>query len=363
MSLRNLLQIFPWRRILFFLLALALLVWVGRTISIRAALATLAQLSVRDLLLLAVVNLLIVATFSMRWWLLLQAQGQHIPFWRLLGYRLTAFGISYFTPGSHFGGEPYQVYATSHWHGAPASVSIAAVTLDKILEMLVNFALLMVGVLVLLATRSGLAPWVEQQLAFYSVVLLAIPLGLLVALWLGHHPLSGVIVLMGRLTRLPLAQKAWAQALQQSETQTIWLCRHHPQTVLLALLVTLISWVGVLGEFWLLTWLLELSLSPLQAMTSLVAARIAILLPVPAGLGALEASQVLAMESLNLDPSIGIAIAVVIRARDVALGLGGLALGGIHVWQKAKLAFASWLPSTPPPNSPSPSDSAAPGDD
>lgn len=355
MSLRNL----PWRRIALFLLALALLVWVGRMISIRAALATLAQLGARELLLLAAVNLLIVATFSVRWWLLLQAQGQRVPYWRLLGYRLTAFGISYFTPGSHFGGEPYQVYATSHWHGAPTSVSIAAVTLDKILEMLVNFAVLMGGVLVLLATQGGLAPWVKQQLALYSLALLAIPLSLLVALWLGRHPLTGVITLLGKLTRLPLAQKAWTQALHHSETQAIWLCRHHPQTVMLALLVTLISWVGVVGEFWLLTWLLELSLSPLQAMTSLVAARIAILLPVPAGLGALEASQVLAMGSLNIDPSVGIAIAVVIRARDVALGLGGLALGGVHVWQKAKLTFTSWLPTT----TASPSDSAARGDD
>jgi glycosyltransferase 2 family protein len=335
-NLRNL----SWRRLLLLFLALALLGWVARTISIRAALATLAQLRARDLLLLAAVNLLLLATFSGRWWLLLQAQGEHVPYWRLLGYRLTAFGISYFTPGAHFGGEPYQIYAVSRWHGAPAPVSIAAVTLDKLLEMLINFAVLTGGVLVLFMTQGGLAPWLKQQLALYALLLLAIPFGLLVALWLGRHPLTGMVAFGGKLLRRPLAKHTWFEALRQSETQAIWLCRHHPRALGLALLVSILIWVGVVGEFWLLTWMLGLSLSPLQAMTSLIAARIAILLPVPAALGALEASQVLAMESLGIDPSVGIAIADVIRARDVVLGLLGLALGGTHIWQKPAAATA-----------------------
>ena len=340
---------FPWRRTLFLLLALALLLWVGRTISLRAALATLAQLSPSDLLLLGIVNLLVLGTFAGRWWLLLRAQGQHVPYWRLLGYRITAFAISYFTPGAHFGGEPYQIYAVSRWHGAPAPISIAAVTLDKLLEMLINFAVLVAGVLALLTIRGGLAPWMERQLTLYSLLLLAIPCSILVALWLGRHPLTTIVKVAGKLVRRPLAERAWASALRQSETQAIWLCRQHPQMVGWAFVVTLFTWVGVIGEFWLLTQMLGLSLSPLQAMTSLVAARIAILLPVPAGLGALEASQVLAMESLGVDPSVGIAIAVVIRARDVVLGLIGLALGGAHIWQRAGSPFRRRLAPLPDP--------------
>jgi hypothetical protein len=92
-------------------------------------------------------------------------------------------------------------------------------------------------------------------------------------------------------------------------------------------------------------------------MTALVAARIAILLPLPAGLGALEASQALAMESLGVDPSFGIAIAVMIRARDIVLGLAGLTLGGAHIWQKAGAARSQW-PTAPfepmPPEAPAP---------
>lgn len=357
-SYRNQLGRFPWQRLLFLLLAVALLVWVWRTISLQEALATLSQLGPLDLLFLALINLLVLSTFAGRWWLLLKAQGQRVPYWRLMGYRITAFSISYFTPGAHFGGEPYQVYATSRWHGAPAPVSIAAVTLDKLLEMLINFAVLAAGVLVLLTVRGGLAPWIERQLTIYSLLLLAIPCTLLIALWLGQHPLTKLVQLTGKLLRRPLAQNTWAQALYQSEEQAIWLCRRHPRVVGWAFLITLLTWIGVIGEFWLLTQMLGLSLSPLQAMTSLIAARIAILVPVPAGLGALEASQVIAMESLGVDPSVGVAIAVVIRARDLILALVGMALGGAHLWQKSGLirrglfacllavAFATWLPTT-----------------
>lgn len=329
----------PWRHLLLLLFVLALLVWVGRTISLRAALSALAQLSLPDLLLLAGINLLVLATFSGRWWLLLRVQGQCVPYRRLLSYRLTSFGISYFTPGSHFGGEPYQIYATSRWHGVPTNISIAAVTMDKLLEMLVNFAMLVGGVAALLALSSGMAPWVERQLTLYSLVLLAIPLTLLWALWQGHHPLTQTVVWTGKRLRRPLTKHRWFNALQQSESQAIWLCRQHPGVLGLALLVTLLTWVGVIVEFWLLTQMLGLSLSPLQAMTSLVAARVAILLPAPAGLGTLEASQVLAMESIGMDPSVGIAIAIVIRARDMILGLTGLALAGMAFWQRGRLCF------------------------
>lgn len=342
MTSRNLSRKLPWRRLLLLLVAAGLLIWVGRNISLRAALDTLAQLSFGNLLLLAGVNLLVLATFSGRWWLLLRVQGHSVPYWRLLGYRVTAFSISYFSPGSHFGGEPYQVYAATRWHGVPTEISIAAVTIDKLLEMLINFAVLVGGVVALLTLRGGLAPWIEQQMALYSLMLLAIPFSMLMALWRGRHPLTQIIALAGKVMRRPLTQRAWARAIYQSETQAIWLCRQHPRVLALALLVTMLTWIGVIGEFWLLTQMLGLSLTPLQAMTSLVAARIAILLPVPAGLGALEASQVLAMGSLGVDPSAGMAIALVIRARDVVLGLVGLALGGMHFWQKMGMPSEYW---------------------
>jgi hypothetical protein len=45
--------------------------------------------------------------------------------------------------------------------------------------------------------------------------------------------------------------------------------------------------------------------------------------------GALEASQVLALGALGINPSTGISLSLLIRARDIALGGLGLWWGGI----------------------------------
>jgi uncharacterized protein (TIRG00374 family) len=239
-------------------------------------------------------------------------------------------------------------------HHVPLPISVAAVTVDKLLEMLLNFSFLAGGVLLLLLHHQGLARWLEQQLVLYALLLLGLPAGLLLALALGRHPLSrslGVIdALARRLLSRPALVPSWRVTVRRSENAAGLLCRDNPATLLAAVGLSLLSWLGLIGEFWLLTLVLDLPLSFTAAATALVAARIAILLPLPAGLGALEAGQALAMSSLGLDPSIGIAISLLLRARDVTLGLVGLWLGGSHLWQEAAetTPAAGAVPVEPP---------------
>jgi uncharacterized membrane protein YbhN (UPF0104 family) len=64
-------------------------------------------------------------------------------------------------------------------------------------------------------------------------------------------------------------------------------------------------------------------------LVALTVARLAILFPLPGGLGVLEASQVFAMSTLGLEPAIGLSAALLIRLRDVLLGGAGLWWGGV----------------------------------
>jgi uncharacterized protein (TIRG00374 family) len=100
--------------------------------------------------------------------------------------------------------------------------------------------------------------------------------------------------------------------------------------VLLSTLISLGVWVGMVYEYWLLTNFLGLRLSVIQSISALTAARLAFLTPLPGGLGVLEASQVLAMQTLGLDPSYGVSISLLIRLRDILFGLAGL-LGAISL--------------------------------
>lgn len=334
-----------WLPVRLFWVALALyLLWFAlRTVSFAEVWDQLRGLQLGQILALVLVNAALLLAFSGRWWLLLYAQGYAIPYGRLVGYRVATFAVSYFTPGPHVGGEPLQVYYVVARHGVPVAISITAVVLDKLIEMTVNFTMLAMGIVYVLQ-RHALPGWLEGQLLVVGGVLLLLPAGLLMALGRGRHPISGTLrrVYAGwqRLTkRGDDAGAQWLQGqlyctIRQSEEQGAQLFRKQPQILFMALGISMVSWVGIIGEFWLMTTVLGLGLSLSEAITALVAARVAILLPLPAAIGALEASQALAMRQLGLTPAAGVSLSLLIRARDLLVGATGLWFGGVEFWRR-----------------------------
>jgi uncharacterized membrane protein YbhN (UPF0104 family) len=89
-------------------------------------------------------------------------------------------------------------------------------------------------------------------------------------------------------------------------------------------------WLLMVIEFSLMLKFLGVQLTLPQVLIALTAARIAFLLPSPAGLGTLEAGQVMAMGLIGVSPVIGISLTLLIRLRDVIFGGIGLWLGGIY---------------------------------
>jgi len=318
------------RQILFAFLAWCLLWLTLRQVGWLAIWAALQGLAWHQLGLWGVLNGLVLVMFTLRWWVLLRALGHQLSPFVLFHYRLIAFGVTYFTPGPQFGGEPLQVYLVAQRHAVPTADAIAAVTLDKGIELLLNFGFLLVGVILMLQ-----AGWLPQALGYqsllYGLLLLALPVGLLVALWQGGHPLSGLLrYSRGWLVRWRRPYQflhSLEQPLQASESQTHLLLRQRPSGVLQALLLTLVGWLLMVGEFTYVVHALGLPLTITQSVAAMVAARVAFLLPLPAGIGALESSLALAFPLLGFPAADGVALSLLIRGRDVLLAGIGLWLG------------------------------------
>jgi uncharacterized protein (TIRG00374 family) len=327
------LQFLRLRYLLWLTVPLLLLWWALRTIPLREVWTVLTRLGLLQILALIAANVVVLLLFSGRWWLILRAQGYSIPYLTLVGYRLAAFGVSYFTPGPQFGGEPLQVYLVGRRHHVPRSAAISAVTLDKSLELVPNFAFLSLGVVTILQWQV-FPGMVGKQAMFFALVLLVLSGGFLLAIWAGQHPVSRLWQLGASIRIKPnhqsssIPQRVY-QTIKESEEQATYFCHNHPLTIGLAWLISVISWASIIGEYWLALHLLGLSLTPGQVVGALTAARIAFLLPIPGGLGVLEASQVLALNALGLNPAVGISLSLLIRVRDVALGGLGLWWGGI----------------------------------
>ncbi len=306
--------------------AILLLWWVGREIDLQALGNTLARLSISQIAILLGINVAIFFLFTIRWWWVLHGLGYEPPLRRLARYRLTAFGITYFTPGPQFGGEPYQVYALHKYEAMPLSTSISSVTLDKLAELLANFSFLLFGILIIL--RHGFFPALENvPIVPLALSLLALPVIYLAVLWTGRQPLGAVSEYLLRKRQGWVRLNRFLLAIRTGEVELGEAWRTQPSLLVVALLLSAVTWVGLILEFWLALQYLGLTLPWPQTIGVLTGARLAYLFPLPGGLGTLEASQILAMQALGASTTLGVSLSVLIRARDVLFGGIGLVAG------------------------------------
>lgn len=315
-------------RIFLWLLFPLLIWWVVKDIPLAAIVDVLKQVRFERLPILIGLNAVIFILFSSRWWLILSAFGYRRPFFSLAGYRLAAFGVTYFTPGPQFGGEPLQVYLLKRREALPTEIAVASVAVDKLLELLANFSFLLVGVIVILYSNV-LTDSAAPALLFLPASLLVFPIGYLVALWFDRLPASWMVRKLTVWLRDSSRFKSAHQTINATEHQVARFCRQNPFILLVATSLSVLIWVLMVIEFRLMLQFLGASLNLFQVLIALTAARIAFLLPLPAGLGSLEAGQVMAMSLFGLNPGLGLSLSLIIRARDFLFGGIGLGLGGL----------------------------------
>ena len=311
------------------------LVWLGLASLLGYAILTapfqtawdaLRQLRAWQLAILASANLLILLLSGWRWWVILRGLGQRPPFRAVFAYRLAGFGVSYFTPGPQFGGEPAQVLLLSRRHGIPTPIAVASVYIDKLLELLANFLFLAFGLAT--ALLSGM---VAAGVGFWAWPLL------LAAIWLPivhYRQLRGGKTPLAQFLRSGSERIGWlwltraALFVAQGEERIGEFLRRRPAALLGVLLLSGLVWVVSIGEFWLMLSFLGAPAGWTQVVCILAASRLAFLLPVPAGIGTLEASLVYATQAVGLSAGVGLAAGLIIHLRDMLVGACGLWIAG-----------------------------------
>jgi uncharacterized membrane protein YbhN (UPF0104 family) len=314
------------RVLVVYLILGGLLWWATRNVPLIDIWVSLRHLQGSQLILLLAVNTLVVGLMTARWWIIVRAENPRVPFLPLVGYRLSAFGLSYFTPGPQVGGEPLQVIYLEKYHDLSYARATAAVIMDKLLEFLSNFLLLAIGAWAvyrvgLLETSTGNS---GASLAGLEI-LLTWPLVHILLLYNGRLPLS---MLLRAQPFFPTTSKGM-RLVFVSERMAAAFCRRHLRALLAAAGVSLLAVAGILVEYVLMLEFLGMRVSSLQALVGLTALQLAFLIPLPGGLGAMEASQVLALGFIGQPASAAIALTLLQRARDLLNGGFGLILAGL----------------------------------
>ncbi len=312
-------------RLVLVLVLSALLFFALRNAPLAEILKTLGSLQPGQIAILLGLNTLIYLLVTARWWFIVHAENKNIRYLPLIGVRVSVFGISYFTFGPQVGGEPLQVLYLKRNHGLTYTRATASVVMDKLLEFLANFFLLAFGLTAvlqagILSTRTG--PSLLSLIALAILVLW--PLVHLVLLYNRRYPISALLHMLPASRRDGKSVR-FVRACEHLAGQ---FCQRHPRALFAAILVSLLASAGTVSEYALITSFLSVGLPFWQTSAAWTAGWLSFLVPLPGGLGALEASQVFALGFFGISAASALSVTLLMRGRDLFIGGLGLLLAG-----------------------------------
>jgi hypothetical protein len=285
----------------------------------------LANLHPWQIALLLVVDALIYALVSARWWLVVRAEKQRARYLPMIGVRISVFAISYFTLGPQVGGEPLQVLYLKKNYGISYTRAAASVVMDKLLELLANFVLLAFGLVAIF--HSGIlsgASDVSRIAITLLCLLISWPLVHIVLLYHRVYPLSALLHGLGQGT----SQRKAVRFVRAAEHLAGKFCQRHPRAMIAGVFVSLLAAAATVSEYALITSFLNIRLPLWKLITAWTVGWLSFLVPLPAGLGALDASQVFVLGLFGVSAAAAVTVALIMRGRDLLIGGLGLVLAG-----------------------------------
>lgn len=244
------------------------------------------------------------------------------PFTRLFRVRLASDAISFFTVRG-LTGEPLKVMLLYN-RVAPPTVA-AAITLERLAFAVVS--LVIAGVVSSLAVGQLSMPGAWDAVFSLVSILTVVAVGILVIMArrrTGDY-LSGLVTQLGRLTHRPLESSRVVRFVLEMEDVLLELLRGDRRRLVILSLLPLVCYLLTAFEVWLVLWAIGEPIGVTAALAIDTFARLGSVASaaIPAGLGALEASNAAPVTMLGLGG--GGALALVRRTRALLWAGVGLA--------------------------------------
>lgn len=269
------------------------------------------------------VSALIMVTLSFRWKVILSALGHKIPFYKLIGYRIIGYGISYITPSAKVGGEPLRA-ALLKRQGLSFREGLSTVIIDKLLELSFSAIFFFCGVLIILITYA-----VPGEILIGMLLLSGFFICLVFVFYsriLKGKPFFAYLFRLVRLHKLKFLAKYHAVILKFEEP-IIKFYKNKRKEFFITAGVSLVSLCLSVLEFKLVLLMIGVNAPLGVAFLVFSIAGAAFLIPLPMALGSMEAFQVSLFSILKLGPAAGgIGVAMITRSRDLLWLLGALIL-------------------------------------
>lgn len=255
-----------------------------------------------------------------RWRLILGAQGDKVPFKKLLAPKFVGFTVSFLTPGLYIGGEPIRAYLLKKQSKIRLSHGFASIIVDKILDFTYPLPFL-IGALIYAMFKYDIS-W--EAISIFIVILMGL-IFLLGLFYIQTYRGIGFFTSIARWFRLDRIKKfeKFIEKGKYFEHIVITFFKHRRALFVKGLLLSLLGGIVVFIQFMVILHALGISADIVQILVMMVFMILAFLVPVPASLGSLEASQVVVFTALGHPGSIGVAFTLILRVAE----MGKLAVG------------------------------------
>lgn len=277
-----------------------------------------------------VLSLLNFILYSWRWQVIINEhlpKEKRAPLHRMYMHRMGGYAVSYLTPAAQVGGEPVRIALLAS-DGVSGKDATSSVVLDVAFELSAYILFIIAGVV--LALLEGLG---DGQSFLIIAIGLGLTLAVLMLFFLSIANGKGFFVHLFRITQLHRWKRLHAFERNIVHTEELMSTFLRGRTSLLTLVATLslaVIFFRVVEVLY-LSYFFGVDLNFGQAFLVSTLPGIALLLPVPAGLGVFEGSFS-ALFGLLAIPLNAVAFALIIRSRDVIF----IVLGVLHILSRGK---------------------------
>lgn len=265
--------------------------------------------------------------------------SQRIGFVRLYLHRMSGYAFMYLLPLSIFGSEPIRVGLLVE-DGVPVKHATSSVVIDLAFETTAFIFFIAIGFV--MALVSGVALGNTGTIAAIGLTLFA---GVVGAFY--YATISGKGFFQGifralRLNRIKRFHKVedWLKGMESQMTDFL---RERPLMILWLLVLSMVMISFRTFENWFIAHFLGVDLNFTQALLSSTIPGFALLIPVPGGLGFLEASNTGLFALLGVTIN-ALALVLIIRLRDAVF----MAIGLAHASGQISRFFKEWLRKSTP---------------
>jgi uncharacterized protein (TIRG00374 family) len=320
-----------------FILGIIVFVLALKMTGLGNLLASFKNFSLFPLLAYLLIAFFMMAVSVYRWGVILKAQRFRIDFWKLFSYKVAGFSLCYITPGALLGGEVLRAYLLKR-DKVPFTQGISSVIIDKFFDLASAAVIMSVGFLVVISffQISNHTKAVFLLVTVAWVVILSFFLyGSLTRKGFFKHVFK--FFQLHKIKSLAKVEKE----IEKTEENISHFLINHKTAFRRCTVMSLVLWILMFAEYKIATVAFGYEASFVTVFFIIFMVGFSYSLPVPGALGVMEAAQASIHKLVGLKASQGIALSLLIRARDIIWTLLGVVFTYFHGVDMAKQISSS----------------------